>query len=133
MAETRTLPRAGAALRIKVRVGDVVIGPGKIELLRRIDEAGGISGAARTMGMSYRRAWHLIDTLSHAFREPLVETAIGGSGGGGASLTPLGRRLVADYQAAIDGADGAARPYLDWLDSVADPKTTEAPRDPSDG
>lgn len=111
------------ALRLKVKIGDVVIGPGKIELLRRIQDDGGISAAARSMGMSYRRAWHLIDTLSAAFCAPIVETAVGGSGGGGATLTPVGERLVREYQAAIDAASTAASPYLDWLDEVSSSTT----------
>jgi len=109
------------ALRIKIKVGDVVIGPGKIELLRRINDDGGISAAARSMGMSFRRAWHLIDTLSNAFESPVVETSVGGSGGGGAKLTPLGERLVQEYQTAIDSAASAASPYLDWLGEVSAP------------
>ena len=108
-------------LRIKLEIGDVVVGPGKIELLGRINDAGGISAAARSMGMSYRRAWHLIDTLSKAFDQPVVETSVGGSGGGGAKLSPLGERLVREYQAAIDAAMVAASPYLDWLGDVASP------------
>lgn len=114
-----TLGNDMVGLRLKIKVGEVVIGPGKVELLRRIDGDGGISAAARSMGMSYRRAWHLIDTLSEAFEEPVVETAVGGSGGGGARLTPIGRRLVEEYQAAIDAAAGAASPYLQWLEGVA--------------
>ncbi len=117
---------SGAELRIKVRAGDIVIGPGKIRLLRMIDEAGGISGAARAMGMSYRRAWHLLDTLSSAFPDPLVETAVGGAGGGGARLTPLARRLILDYERAVTAAEAEARPFLEWLD---DPGATARPDD----
>ncbi|MEQ8666767.1 MAG: LysR family transcriptional regulator [Rhodospirillales bacterium] len=115
MAKNGMHSRKRASLRIKVQVGDAVIGPGKVELLRQIDQLGGISSAARAMGMSYRRAWHLLDTLAKGLGAPLVETSVGGSGGGGAQLTPLGRRLVDEYGTAIKAADKAARPLLDWL------------------
>lgn len=62
----------------------VAIGPGKADLLAAIDATGSISAAARTMGMSYRRAWLLVDTMNTAFRAPLVSTAKGGVEGGGA-------------------------------------------------
>lgn len=119
MARNGDQSKSGASLRIKVQVGEAVIGPGKVELLRRIDEQGGISSAARSMGMSYRRAWHLLDTLAKGLDAAVVETSVGGTGGGGAHLTPLGRSLVADYGAAIESADKAARPFLDWLSDVA--------------
>jgi len=105
----------GAALRIKVRVGDAVVGPGKIHLLRKIDEEGGISGAARALGMSYRRAWHLLNTLSEVFPQPLIETEVGGTGGGGARLTAFGRKLIRDYERAVTAAEKSARPFLDWV------------------
>lgn len=79
--------------------GDIAIGPGKIDLLRAVDETHSISAAARSLGMPYKRAWLLIDTLNQGLRRPVVETATGGRGGGGASLTPLGRELVAAYDA----------------------------------
>ena len=118
MAKNDASSKRGASLRIKIQVGDAVIGPGKVELLRRIDELGGISSAARSMGMSYRRAWHLLDTLTKGLESPVVETSVGGSGGGGASLTPMGRRLVDEYGTAIKAADAEARPFLEWLAKV---------------
>jgi molybdate transport system regulatory protein len=75
-----------------------VMGPGKAELIVRIDEHGSISAAARAMRMSYRRAWMLVDALNGSFREPVVVTATGGQRGGGASITPFGRRMLALYQ-----------------------------------
>ena len=74
------------------------IGPGKIKLLEFIAKTGSISAAARAMDMSYRRAWVLIDEVNTAMRAPAVETATGGSGGGGAVLTPLGETLIAAYR-----------------------------------
>lgn len=75
------------------------MGPGKAELVERIGRTGSISAAAREMGMSYRRAWQLVEALNGAFREPVVETAIGGRSGGGARVTPFGAGLVARFRA----------------------------------
>jgi molybdate transport system regulatory protein len=75
------------------------MGPGKAELVERIARTGSISAAAREMGMSYRRAWQLVEALNTAFREPVVETAIGGRRGGGARVTPYGKGLVARFRA----------------------------------
>lgn len=75
------------------------IGPGKIRLLRRIVEHGSISAAARSMDMSYRRAWQLVDELNRLFREPLVETHVGGKSRGGAQVTNLGQRVIERYDA----------------------------------
>jgi molybdate transport system regulatory protein len=70
------------------------VGPGKIDLLRQVAETRSISAAARAMGMTYKRAWLLIDSLNQGFGEPVVEASAGGKGGGGAHLTPLGEALV---------------------------------------
>jgi len=75
------------------------IGHGKIRLLEAIRDHGSISAAGRTMGMSYRRAWLLVDALNRMFGEPVIETKHGGQAGGGAELTPLGRRVVQHYRA----------------------------------
>jgi molybdate transport system regulatory protein len=83
------------------------MGPGKAELIARIAESGSISAAARAMGMSYRRAWQLVEALNHDFREPVIATAIGGTRGGGARVTPFGERLVARFRAMERKASGA--------------------------
>lgn len=75
------------------------MGPGKAELVERIARTGSISAAARGMGMSYRRAWQLVESLNRSFREAVITTAIGGSRGGGARVTPSGARLVARFRA----------------------------------
>src|SRR2546429_9767902 len=67
------------------------IGPGKAKLLESIRDTGSISAAARDMGMSYKRAWLLIDSINQAFETPVVTAAIGGLHGGGAQLTEFGR------------------------------------------
>lgn len=78
--------------------GTCSIGPGKIGLLEGIERTGSLSAAARSLGMSYRRAWLLLHSTNEAFQEPVVELSVGGRDGGGTRLTPFGARLVADYR-----------------------------------
>ena len=86
-------------IKIHIPLGDVsAIGPGKADLLEAIDRAGSISAAARQMGMSYKRAWDLVDIMNHSFLEPLVSTATGGSHGGGAQITEFGRTVLRLYR-----------------------------------
>jgi len=90
-----------ARLRCRLRIvgsRDFAIGPGKVDLLEAIAEAGSISAAARTLGMSYRRAWLLVDEMNRAFKSSVVGTTTGGTQGGGAALTPLGREVVRRYR-----------------------------------
>lgn len=99
-----------AVLSIRMRLGDEArVGPGKIALLEGIARTGSIAAAGREMGMSYRRAWLLVDAVNAMFDEPAVTTAAGGAQGGGSTLTPLGAALVEAYrqveretQAAMD-------------------------------
>jgi molybdate transport system regulatory protein len=77
---------------------DVLMGPGKADLLQAIDETGSIAAAGRRMNMSYKRAWYLVDTLNQYFREPLVVSSKGGSARGGASLTDTGREVLECYR-----------------------------------
>lgn len=94
------------------------LGPGKIELLQKIDEFGSISAAGRSMHMSYRQAWALVDQLNHAFQEPVVTSKIGGKSGGGAELTEFGRLLVTHCNSLIHLAEKSARPHLQFIDAV---------------
>ena len=88
-----------ARARIRVQFGAAfAIGPGKADLLQAVAETGSISAAARRMGMSYRRAWLLVDTMNQCFREPVVDTATGGKGGGGAQITSFGRAVLKCYR-----------------------------------
>lgn len=83
------------SLSIRVDLGpDASFGPGKARLLELVAETGSISAAARAMGMSYRRAWLLIDDLKSVFGEAVVDTATGGKAGGGATLTRRGRIVL---------------------------------------
>lgn len=89
------------------------IGPGKAALLESIRDTGSISAAARDMGMSYKRAWLLLDSINQAFTEPVVTAASGGTGGGGATLTPFGAEVLERYRriykrAAAETADDLA-------------------------
>lgn len=92
-----TAPQSRFRLRI-TRGDDIAIGPGKVDLLEAIEAHGSLSAAARALGMSYRRAWLLLETMNRCFRSPVVVTAAGGSGGGGSALTPLGREIVTRYR-----------------------------------
>jgi molybdate transport system regulatory protein len=86
-------------LRLRVMRGSAVIfGPGRADLLALIQAHGSIAAAGREMGMSYKRAWALVDSLNTWFASPLVEAAKGGAGGGGAKLTPLGLELLSAYR-----------------------------------
>lgn len=96
------------SVRIDLSTG-LRIGPGKIALLEAIRSAGSISGAGRSMQMSYRKAWLLVDEINGALREPAVATTPGGSGGGGATLTPMGEQLVRLYHEIESEARVAAR------------------------
>ena len=84
------------------------IGPGKIALLEAIRTTGSISAAARALGMSYRRAWLLVEEVNHALREPAVTAETGGRSGGGAVVTPAGERLVGLYRTIESQARSAA-------------------------
>ena len=117
-----TLPAvAKLSLRIDLS-GHGAIGPGKIRLLELIGESGSISAAGRTMNMSYRRAWSLIDELNHYFRAPVVETQLGGSHGGGAVLTEAGHDLIARYRAIERAAAKAGAAELAALDAAQVPR-----------
>jgi molybdate transport system regulatory protein len=86
---------------------EIAIGPGKAELLESIAETGSISESARRLGMSYRRAWLLVDTMNRCFLEPVVTSATGGTGGGGARVTPFGERVLARFRAMQSRVDRA--------------------------
>lgn len=101
MNDMNSLPIPAAKLvRPRLYIGDAIaIGPGKIDLLRQVGVTQSISAAARAMGIPYKKAWLLINSLNQGFGCPLVETVAGGKGGGGASLSVLGQKLVARYDA----------------------------------
>ncbi|GAA5009712.1 LysR family transcriptional regulator [Acinetobacter puyangensis] len=77
----------------------IAFGPGKAELLEAIQRTGSISQAAKSMNMSYRRAWQLVDTMNQCFASALVETQTGGTHGGGAIVSPLGQQILQSFRA----------------------------------
>ena len=102
-------------VRLTVRVdfgADRALGPGKIRLLEAIGKTGSISRAGRALGMSYRRAWLLVDDMNRSFRSSVVATQPGGARGGGAELTEFGIALIAMYRAVEAQATVAAEPHL---------------------
>lgn len=95
--------------QIRILLGDeIAFGPGKAQLLEAIGRHGSISAAARDMGMSYTRAWALVDAMNRSFREPLVLTATGGKRGGGAQVSETGQHVLATYRDIENAARTAA-------------------------
>lgn len=89
------------SVSIKIRLHNqdaVALGPGKADLLDAIVQHGSISAAGRAMGMSYKRAWDLVNTMNLSFSKPLVVTAKGGSHGGGAEVTEFGQSILTAYR-----------------------------------
>lgn len=93
-----TNPSGLGHLRI-VLTENAYVGPGRADLLESIARTGSISAAGKEMGMSYKRAWGLVQALNEGFGKPLVETARGGAAQGGAVLTPIGQEVLARYRA----------------------------------
>ena len=77
--------------------GDILLGEGRVRLLKAIDEMGSLTKAAKLIGMSYKKAWSLIDAVNSRAKEPVISASIGGKGGGGTELTPYGRSLVTTF------------------------------------
>lgn len=94
------------------------MGPGKAELLEHIEATGSISAAGREMGMSYKRAWQLVDTMNAMFRAPLVNSSRGGAKGGGAVLTEAGQAVLAEYRALEEKAREAGAENIARLHSM---------------
>ena len=99
--------------RIRVIAGNqIALGPGKVDLLEEIDRSGSISKAARELGLSYRRAWTLVDTMNKSFKSCLVKGSAGGKKGGGAHLTHLGKKIAKTYRGMESKAEIAMK--SDW-------------------
>ena len=102
-----------AKFRMRVTMGDVIaIGPGKIALIEAISETGSITAAAKSLDMSYRRAWLLLDELNRALKKPAVDSAKGGQHGGGSALTDTGLQLIALYRRIEQTAASACQADL---------------------
>lgn len=127
MARTTAPP----TLSIRIRFGGAdMLGPGKAALLERIAATGSIAAAARDLGMSYKRAWMLIETLNAMFDTPLVESSRGGTGKGGAVLTDRGREVLAEFRAVEQAAAAHAAPHLTRLQGwLRSPEERMRPKD----
>jgi len=111
-----TQPHYEMQCRVRVALAkNIALGPGKVALLGAIASTGSISAAARSMGMSYRRAWLLVETMNSCFEKPLVETATGGKSGGGAQITADGERLLRGYSEMMGRVEALAQEQLDQL------------------
>jgi len=109
-------PKISCRPRIRIKVGDqIALGPGKIDLLEAIAETGSISAAARAIGLSYRRAWDMVDIMNRCFKTPLVEREKGGRGGGGTKLTSLGNSTIKTYRQMEARALKASEPQWQSL------------------
>jgi len=91
--------RTDVRFRLRVTRGDdIAVGPGKIDLLEAIARTGSITAAAKELGMSYRRAWLLVDTMNRNFKSPVVAAETGGTHGGGAAITDVGAQVIERYR-----------------------------------
>jgi molybdate transport system regulatory protein len=116
-AKPKKATRARGAPRLRITMGKgLLLGPGKVDLLEAIERYGSISAAGREMGMSYRRAWLLVDALNGMFGEPLVTTASGGAHGGGAQITELGKAIAGAYRRIEQRTFAAIREELSPFD-----------------
>ena len=105
-----------AKFRLRVSIGDVIaVGPGKVTLLEAIAQTGSITAAAKSLDMSYRRAWMLLDELNRALKAPAVDSAKGGQHGGGSALTDTGRELIVLYRRVEATAASACEDDLSRL------------------
>lgn len=107
------------AARLRIVLGPAIaIGPGKADLLEGIRDTGSIAAAGRRMGMSYKRAWLLVETMNACFDQPLVEAAKGGRSGGGARLTQLGEKVLSRYRRMETATAKVVKGDLDALKRV---------------
>ncbi|NHZ90524.1 LysR family transcriptional regulator [Massilia sp. CCM 8733] len=122
--------RAGRIdVKLRLMHGDeIAMGPGKADLLDAIGRTGSISAAARAMGMSYRRAWLLVDVMNTSFGAPLVRSAAGGSQGGGAGVTEMGNEVLTRYRAMQAAAAEATASHAAALNHLLRPQDDTAPR-----
>jgi molybdate transport system regulatory protein len=110
---SRDAGNAGDRLNIRIDLaGGLRIGPGKVAVLEEIARSGSISAAGRALRMSYRRTWELVEDLNTGLGTPVVETAAGGSGGGGTVLTQAGKALIERYRAIEVDTAVVARKHL---------------------
>jgi molybdate transport system regulatory protein len=108
-----------ARFRLRISLGELTaIGPGKVALLEAIRDHGSLTAAARALGISYRRAWTILDETNRALRYPAVASAAGGTQGGGSLLTPVGEEVVARYRRIEADAAAACQDDLRALQGL---------------
>ena len=106
-------------LKVRIVFGQSgMLGPGKAELLELIRETGSIAAAGRRLGMSYKRAWTLVETMNSMFAEPLVRSSRGGASQGGAELTPAGAHVLDLYRAFVAKASSAGAKEIASLERL---------------
>ena len=111
----------GARLKIQARLmldEEIAFGPGKADLLDAIQATGSISAAGKQLGMSYRRAWMLVDSMNRCFQQPLVQTATGGTQGGGTQLTETGVDVLQRYRVLQNEINQLSTKHFSDLKSV---------------
>lgn len=95
-----------------------MLGPGKVELLEHIRDSGSITAAGRAMGMSYKRAWSLVEEMNAGFAQPLVQSARGGKSGGGAQLTETGQEVLRLFRQIEAKAQKAAAEEITQIENL---------------
>ena len=111
--------------RLRLRLyfdNGLMLGPGKADLLDGIEAHGSISAAGRAMGMSYKRAWSLVEEMNAAFHEPLVASVRGGAQGGGAHLTEAGRKVLHHYHNLVAETRLHGRADVDEIAALLRPR-----------
>ena len=119
------MPKIVPKIRFRLRIflgDDIAVGPGKVDLLEAIGETGSITAAAKSLGMSYRRAWLLVDTMNRCFATPVVTAEAGGASGGRTRLTGTGAEVVRRYRRMEAGAAKAGANDLAALSRLLKPK-----------
>jgi molybdate transport system regulatory protein len=117
--KSREAPKISDRLSIRLDLASGArIGPGKVAVLEEIARSGSISAAGRVLRMSYRRTWKLVEELNRSLGTQVVQTAAGGSGGGGAELTQAGQAIIERYRAIERDTSAAARKHLVALHRV---------------
>jgi len=124
------MAKASPRLSIRVELARGRLGPGKIALLEHIAREQSLAGAARAMGMSYRRAWELLGNLNSIFDGPVAVTQPGRNIGGGTRVTALGERVITLYRALEQRAARAAAAALAELSAASPPARRSRPRSP---
>ena len=117
--QTAAMTEQDFNLRLRLVFGpEEMIGPGKAELLERIARTGSIAAAGREMGMSYKRAWMLVETMNAMFKAPVVTSSRGGARGGGAQVTETGNEVLQAYRALVEKALHAGIEEIEQLNKL---------------